>query len=345
MGWGRRPRYCCTNVRAGCRHALEDRLFSQAQFKQWGGVCRGNAVAAGCGNPLLPGRPEDRRLPWLAAGTGLAAALVGVSWMLRTWVFPPPLQHISFAGSRTTVVDTAGQASVALRRSDGASAAARLQARFVDGSARAGEDYLASASTIELPAGQQQVVIQIPVLRDGSFRKRERHFSVVLENVDGKPTHTVVITPPTTEPGGRVVIEQSVLSASRVAADVAALVVKVEAMERLMSAYRGDAEKFKEARMQHRSAADNLTRAREAYLRAMQDLRAQPPQEVLSMVDRLAGELRERRLKQQADVLPVVGRHLQELLGNKSPDMDRWIAEIGATVPRVPGWNAAAPRI
>jgi hypothetical protein len=98
-------------------------------------------------------------------------------------------------------------------------------------------------------------------------------------------------------------------------------------------------------RRQQRSAADNLVRAREAYLVAVQELKALPPREVLATADRLAADLRERRFRQQADTLPVLGRHLEELLKGKSPDLDRWVTELGATVPRVPGWNARSPNV
>jgi hypothetical protein len=343
MAWGRIPRYCCTNVSERCPYALDDALFSQAQFDGWGGRCTGDAGRPGCGGALHQGLAEECRPRWFAVGAAFVCGLVCVAFVLRTYVFPPPLKHIAFTSSRTTVVDTAGEAVIAVRRTDDLQAAARLQARFVDGSARSEEDYLASVSAIDLEPGQDQVLIRIPVLRDSSFRKHERHFSVVLDNVQDQPSHTVVITPSTVAPDSRVTITQSVLSASRIAADIGGLVVKVEAMEKLMSAYRNDTGHFEETRLQHRAAIDNLVRAREAYLRAVQDLRMQPAQEVLSTVDRLPADLRERGLKQQANTLPVLGRHLQELFSGKSADMDRWVTEIGATVPRVKGWNSTAP--
>lgn len=345
MAWGIRRRYCCTNVPARCPHALGDALFSQAQFDRWNGTCRGDADRLGCGAALQTGRADNRRPLWVVASVAAAGLCAGAAVLLRTVVFPPPLEDIGFVASRTTVADTASEVVVSLRRGGGSQTPARLQARFVDGSARSGVDYLAPASTLDFPRGQDQLEIHIPVLRDGNLRRDERHFSVVLDNVLGRPSHTVVIAPPAADPGGRVVLEQSLLSASRIAADIAGLVVKIETMERLLSEFRSDNARFEEMRRQQRSAADNLVRAREAYLRAVQELKALPPRTVLATADRLAVDLRERRFKQQADTLPVLSRHLEELLKGKSPDMDRWVTELGATVPRVPGGNVRSPNV
>lgn len=344
MAWARRPRYCCTNVRDGCFHALSDTLFSQAEYDSASGTCTGTAARPGCGHPLQPGLPLDQRARWLTLGAATVGGLAACAMLLRVYVFPAPLEHISFTSGQTTVVDTAGQVTVTLRRTQGQEVAARLDARVVDGSARSGEDYVAPLPPVDFAAGASETLIQITILRDTSFRKRDRHFSVVLANVKGEPRHRVVITPPVFEQATRVAIEQSVLSASRISADMASLVVKLEAMEKLMSLYREDAARFEEAQQQHRAVAGNLVRAREAYLRAVQDLRSQPAQEVLATVDRLTADLRSRGMKQQADTLPLLGRHLQELLNGRPADMDRWTGEIGATVARVPGWKQGVPR-
>lgn len=308
-------------------------------------MCQGDADRQGCGAALQTGRVDDRRPLWVVAAIALVGLSAGGAVLLRTFIFPPPLEDIGFLVSRTTVEDTASEVVVSLRRGAGSQVPARLEARFVDGSARSGVDYLAPTSTIDFPRGQDRLDIRIPVLRDSNLRKDERHFSVVLENVLGRPTHTVVIAPPAIKPGSRVVLEQSLLSASRIAADIASLVVKIETMEKLLPEFRADNTRFEEIRHQQRTASDNLVRAREAYLRAMQELKALPSRDVLATADRLAADLRERRFRQQADTLPVLGRHLEELLKGKSPDMDRWVTELGATVPRVQGWNARSPNV
>ena len=343
MAWGRRARYCCTNVGGRCPYALGDALFDQSRFDAWQGRCKGDAARPGCGAALVPGLSEDRRARWVVGGLAASVALVVLAVLLRLFVFPPPLAHIEFAAAETKVDDTAGEAKVLLRRTQGSDSSATLQARYVDGTARAGEDYLASILSLDLAPGQAQSVIRVPVLRDASLRKGERRFVIVLDNVLGRPRHTVVIAPPAIESGPRVVLEQSVLSASRIAADIANLVVKVETMERLLPEFRNDTSRFEEIRLQHRAAADNLVRAREAYLRALQELKGQPAQQVLSTIDRLAPDLRQRNFRQQAETLPVLGKHFEELVNGRSVDMDRWVSELGRTAPRLPGYNAAAP--
>lgn len=349
MAWGRRARYCCTNTSFNtdgrCPYAISDALFSQAQFDAWSGRCQGSAERPGCGQALQPGKPEDRRLRWLATGAVALVAAVVAAVVLRTQVFPAPLEHIAFVNSQTRVNDSAGEVSIEIRRDADADAAVQLRASVVDGSAHAGEDFTTPGLTIAMAPGQSQAQIRIPVLPDKTFRKGERHFAIVLDNVQGQPRHTVVIEPRTGDASGRVLIEKSVLSASRIAADVAGLVVKVEAMEQLLPRLRDDAVRFDEFRSQQKAAAENLVRAREAYLESVQVLKDQPAQQVLSTIDRLAADLRQRNFRQQANVLPVLGRHYEQLLNGHAVDMDRWAHELGQTIPRTSGDGSSVPNV
>lgn len=345
MAWGRRQRYCCTNVTGHCVYALNDSLFSQKQFDAWEGQCKGTNERPGCGKALKPGRPEDRRHKLIIRSMLVTLALGGGIVALRTYVFPPPLVDISFASDQSRVDDSAGHVVLEIRRISGQNSRVELRTSFVDGTAKAGVDYVIPRQVVVLQPGQTQTRISIPVLPDTTLRKTERHFSVVLDNVLGHPKHSVIIAPKSINVTAQIQIEQMVLTASRIGADIAGLVVKYETMDKLLSDLRGQQEEFREFRLQMRNAADNLVRAREAYLQAVRNLQSQPAQQVLEAIEKLYADLKQRNFIQQAQVLPVLGRHYRELIDRKSADMDRWVSELGRTIERLPSDNRINPTV
>jgi prepilin-type processing-associated H-X9-DG protein len=279
--------------------------------------------------------------------TGLSA-VVGVvllAVVLRVYVMPPPLENIAFSAAQTRVEEGAGEVVVQIQRTQDLQSDVRVNVAFVDGSAKTGEDYVAPVSGYAMKPAQAQLRLAIPILGDKTFRKGERSFDVVLENVAGRPRHTVVITPVAVSTSARVQLEQAVLNASRIAADIAGFVVKGETMEALLSEFRDRPRDFDEFRQQLKDVSDNLVRAREAYLQSVRVLQAQPPQQVLSVIEQLAADLRQRNFRQQSAVLPVMSRQLQELLAGKTPDMDRWVRELGQTVPRRPADGQQSPKV
>jgi iron-sulfur cluster repair protein YtfE (RIC family) len=140
-------------------------------------------------------------------------------------------------------------------------------------------------------------------------------------------------------------LEQMVLGASRIGADIAGFVVKRETMDRLLPELRGHDKEFQEIRQQMRDATDNLVRAREGYLQAVHGLQSQPPQQVLSTIDRLQADLEQRNFMQQARVLPVLARQYRELVDGHSADMDRWTTELGQTIERLPDNSPRTPTV
>jgi len=335
MAFGSVPRYCCTNVAGRCPHALSDVLFSRAQFEQWQGRCGTTDTATGCGRPLAPGKPADRRVPWLLGTAIVAAVLATSAWWLRNEVFPPPIAGIDFALAQTRVSDRAQQVEVELVRNDAADPRVTVVAEVTEATAVAGTDFVAPARSIEFAPGERRKRIAIALLADKTFQRPERFLRLTLVNVKNRPSHTVVIAPDPGDPDKARQIEQMVLTASRIAADIAGFVVKREVLEGLLRDSRAAEPEFDEYRKQLRDTTDNLIRAREAYMQALRSLQTAPPQTVLTTIDRLVGELRGKDFRQQAGVLPPLGRQFRELANGKGPDMDRWVIELGASIPRV----------
>ena len=335
MAWGRAPRYCCVNTADRCAHALRDSLFSQAQHDAWGGRCQGTARAPGCGQPLAYARLEDLRSRWALSGMLAASALVAAAVAARIYIFPAPLAGVAFATDRSRTDESTGQVVLEIRRARELTAAAQVRTSFVDGTAKAGVDYEIPGPTAVFQPGQDRARVLVPILPDATLRKGERYFSVVLDNVEGRPRHVAVIAPRQLDTTAQMQVEQMVLNASRLAADIAGYAVKVETMEQLLNELRESRPEFQEFRRQMRDSADNLVRAREAYLQAVHALRTQPPRDVLATIDRLATDLRNRDFKQQSRVLPVLGRQYGELVQGKAADMDRWVRELSQTIDRV----------
>ena len=274
---------------------------------------------------------------WSPAAALGAVVLLGGGWLLRTHVFPPALVDIAFAQDQSRIDAGAGRVIIEIRRGAMRDSTAQVQARFIDGDAKAGVDFEVPAGLVVLKPGQTEARIAVPILPDTLIGKGERHFSVELANVLGRPRHTVVIAPKPMDTTAQVQLEQMVLGASRIAADIAGLVVKKETAEQLLADFRDNETVFQESQRQMRDAADNLVRAREAYLLAMKGLQTQAPQQVLGTIGRLAPDLERRAFRQQARVLPVMGQQYQELVKGQSIDMDRWVSQLGMTIERIPG--------
>lgn len=297
----------------------------------------------GCGAPLELGQPQDLRLHLIAAGVFVVVIITLVVIALRTYVFPSPLEDIVFSAAQTRVDDSAGIVTLEIKRTRDANSKVTLRAVFIEGSAKAGEDYVGSGSELLIKPGQFNALLSIPLLPDKTFRKGERSFSVVLENVSGRPQHSVVIAPQVISINAQTQLDQTVLSASRIATDIAELVVKVETMKSMRNSaeLQGIPQQIQEIRQQIDNFNENLVRAREAYRQAIDGLRTHPPQQVLAAIDRLTSDLKQRNFQQQSAVLPVMGRQYQELLNGKAVDMDRWVRELGQTVPREPDTDSS----
>ncbi len=342
MAWGRRQQYCCVNVAGQCPHALGDALFTESQFQAWGGNCAGSVDHPGCGQPLQPGLKDDRRLRWALSGIAAISLTTSATLAVQAVFFPAPISDVAFVAAQSRVEDSVGSIVVQIRRTSGQSTRSQVRASFIDGTAKAGVDYQVPAQTFVLNPGETEARIAVPLLPDTTLTRGERHFSLVLDNVLGQPRHTVVIAPKAPDTTATVQIEQLVLTASRIAADIAGFVVKQETMERLLSEFRGRDSEFLEFRQQMRDAGENLVRARESYLQAVRGLQTQPPQQVFATIERMQGELKRKEFHQQARVLPVVRDQFRELMNGKSAEMDRWVNELGKTIDRIPARNLGA---
>jgi hypothetical protein len=330
-----RPRYYCANV-AECRHAKADRVFTAQEYARDSGLCRG-PDGTGCGRALKAGAPIDLRPRW--AAVALAGLLVAAAsgWTVRTWVFPPPLEHVAFALRESETPDDAGLVDVEIVRGADLRSALTIDYVLIEGSAKAGQDYTAGGGRLVFGPGESRKRLSVAVLPDTSFQKERRHFSLALLNVRGEPRHVVHIVPRQVARSDARVAEQSVRAASVIAKDIADLVVRQRVLDQLLTASREQAGEFAEYRKSLASVNGNLSRARESYLQMLRELQVQQPAIVLGAMDRVADDLQRRTFDQQARAVTIMKRHFTELLHQRSADMDRWAHELSMVVPPARG--------
>jgi chorismate mutase len=333
MSLWRRLRYYCANVQGGCIYARKDTPFTKREFDTFEGLCRGHRKV-GCGSPLKLGDPEDLRARWLASLAVLAVVALGLAWIARTFLFPPPLDHIAFATTETTTDDQVGLASLEIVRSGDLNRRARVEIASEDGTAKAGEDYGALRRELVFEPGERTKTIQLAVLPDRTFEKAVRYFSLALLNVAGEPHHIVRIAPRQVPHGEELEAEQSVMAASRIAADIAGFMVKRGVLLDLLTERRMFRDEVAEYKQQLISNQDNLSRARESYAEAMRTLQTHQATLVMHTIDRIRDDLVKKQFGQQARAIAIMKGQFTELANRQSMDMDRWVSELEAAVPR-----------
>ena len=339
----KRARYWCVNDAGRCQHALADTPFSQAQFTAWRGLCGGVGNVPGCGQPLALGAPYDPRPQTVAIGAALLVVGMPLAWLLRTQVFPPPLDRITFAVIQTRVTDSQGKVAIEVVRDSALSQRTEVALQMIDGSAKAGQDYQPASSPLVFEPGEQRKSVQVALLPDPTQLKAERHFELVLNNVAGLPRHLVVIAPKTVDRSQQLQAEQAVLAASRIAIDIVQYVVSRELTDELMSGSRSNAASYRLYKQQLAEVDGNLVRAREAYGRALEELKSFPPAFVLNTMDKVAADLARKSFEQQSLATSVMKRQFTELISQKTMDLDRWVIDLGKTAPRPPGAGAKRP--
>lgn len=332
----RRARYWCIN-RRGCALARSDRIFTAAEYAGHDGLCRLGAQG-GCGAPLRRGEDHDLRAPLL--GTVLLVALLGgvgtaAAPLLLDWYRPAPPANIRFELHETTASGAGQVLDIELRRDASIADAIDIAYETRDASALEGVDYAAARGVLHFAAGQRRQSLSVTLLPDPSHQKGPRHFTLVLPQVQGKPMHRIAIVPPPVTAIDVTAAEALVMSASRIAKDIADLRMKQQIADELMAASRDNNGAYAAYRQRLATTSGDLSRARERYLQDLEQLRRLTSGATLDSVDAVAASLDEQGYAQQAKVVRVMKRHLLELMDGRSPQMDRWVEELLRTIPRV----------
>ncbi len=318
-----------------CSHALNDRIFSQAEYARADGCCR---LEPGCNAALVRGEDRDRRASALAtalAAGAIAAVGVTAAQALQNWYRPPPLAHIRFAQAQTETSDDGQTVEIEIRRDALLAAAVDVEYETRDGTALQSSDYVGARGQLHFAPGERRKHMKVTLLRDASHQKPKRHFTLVLPNVAATPDHRITIAPPSVPPSDPASTEALVLSASRIAKDIADLRMKQHVADEMMAASRNDAGAYAAYRNRLAAASGDLGRARERYLQELGQLRRLPAAAVLDTVDALVQRFERDGFAQQAKAARVMKRHLIEIIDGHTPTMDRWVEELLEVIPRV----------
>jgi|GEM_PF-5508879 len=334
-------RYYCNNTHASCRYARRDIPFSEQEFRKFDGRCCGKN-GDGCGQALVAGQPLDLRPRWAAIGFASLVVALGLGWGIRTFFFPPPIEGVAFAVTETRVDNGKGLLSLEVVRKTGLEQRVTIGYKSIDGTAKAGEDFEAVQSSVIFESGESRKVASVTLLPDLTQQKEERHFSLILTNVIGEPKHVVFIVPRQVDRSQQLQAEQTVLSASRVAADIGGFMVKRRVLDELLYSNRASNAEFRAYKQQLMDVQNNLSRAREGYAQHMRSLQTFQAAIVLKAMDRISEELNQKTFDQQSQAMKVMKRQFTELLNRKSMDMDRWADELATIVPQI-GSNGGKP--
>lgn len=323
-----RRRFYCTNV-VGCDYARRDHVYDEASFRQ-DPTCRGTGTD-GCGQRLVEGRSIDRRALLLSGIAGAA----GVLWVGRQTLFPPPLEGIAFESASTRITMPDMPAQIAIVRHGDTSKAVDIRYRTEDGSAKAGLDYLPDGERIALAAGERRKMLQVKVLAiPEPGNDADKRFTVVLANVRGAPSHSVVIGPTPPTPESLTQAQTLVRALSSLAVEVAALYVKIQVAQAIIGSNSAppDDRKYYAQRLQ--SLISNSEQARQRYIVLARDLCAVDQRSVAQSFKEWVEKLNQANVSQQRDATLIAQKLHARHCETKVMDIDHWARQLSQAIPR-----------
>ena len=329
-----RQRYYCINDSGGCHYCINDVPFTPDQARENGGRCRGREPA-GCREFLVEGDPEDLRFLWATACLVFGLFVLGTAWVVRTWIFPPPLEHVAFDPAEVHAEDSVGLVRVTVVRSGDLNS--RIQVRYAseDGSAKADEDYESVQNTVIFEPGENRKAIPVRLLPDPTLRKEPRYFTLTLLNVEQLPRGTVYIEPRRSDQTAEKLAEQAIKLASATALDVADNMIKLDQVSNILAhptlLTPVLTRKYQE---QRDSIQGNLTRSRESYLQQLGNLQGFRAPLVMHALDEVHAFLASSGHDQQAQAVERIRSHFAQFQQTHNVDMDRWAQDLKGIIPR-----------
>jgi len=340
VSFGIKERYYCINVKE-CGYAARDHPYSEQEFRHGKGSCVG-LTGDGCQSPLVLGDPLDRRALLFTVGLLGLLGVAGGALELKYQLFPDPLQHIAFSTVQSRTPDSVGLLTLTVTRSAQLDRQQEVQYGSTDGTAKAGEDYQASQGTLVFGPGEKEKHLDISILPDKGYQKADRYFTITLKNVAETPRHVVFIEQRRVDTPEQERVAQVVRTASVVAMDIAADVVRQRALSDLVSRSREDPAAYQQFKSSLDTVEGNLTRAREHYLQLFKDMQGMQPSVVMAGMEAVSAQQAHEGYRQQSLATAVMKRQLQEFLNSNTLSMDRWAQELGGIIPRPPDKETSA---
>jgi len=107
--------------------------------------------------------------------------------------------HFNFSSDKYSCSETDGQATVTIKRTNGSSGSVTVNLNTVDGTAKAGADFVAmSNKAVVFDDGEMEKTVKIDLVEDDAFEKSET-FNVTITLADGAPTGAAAGTVATAE--------------------------------------------------------------------------------------------------------------------------------------------------
>lgn len=308
--------YVCHNI-AYCQDAASHRLTTSPDVRQ--------QTCGECGEPLHLAKTRFNPLPTLA-GIGLVITLGIVG---KTMLFPLKHKGVSFSSALTKARENEAIATVEVVLNEPRDKSISIQYKTIAGTANKGEDFSDRNSILVFGPGEVLNRINITLIPDRIATESNETFFIELQNVEGAPTHTVVIVE---EGFSKDLLEKSdviITSLSGLAADIANDIATINMLEQYM---RNTLEPAEELEQRYEQAKVNILNARERYLLLFHDVLALDPTAVISSIDNRMAVLEREGYDHQHEATQVVKKQLSEFIENRIPLVDKWMQELGKVV-------------
>lgn len=329
MSWGRRRHYFCTNVQA-CPHARADLIYSEAAYRRNPG-CHG-INNDGCGAELVEGKTTDTRVVWLSA----ALAVIAIAGLSALWIvprlFPPQVRGIAFSSAVTSVSEGTATVNLVVQRTTAVDQLASVQYRTEDGNARAGQDYIAVAGKLNFAPGESRKTVAINLL-PGSDGDAARNFSLLLDNAEGAPRHTISVVPAKPSVESLSKAEALIRALSALSADIAGMYVKRKHLNRIRDSGAMDDSIRGSYDATELALQNNMAAALVRYGELQKDLATLDRRTVAQGFEDWAARLDQKDLQQQLDATRIARKHQDAFRKNPIVRPDAWAGELAKAIP------------
>lgn len=338
MFW-RKNSYYCTNT-AHCQRAMQDYVFSEAEYKAHDGHCPGTA-SHHCNELLTLGKSRLRHeillVPMLAAM--VVASYIGINYER---IFPRMFHGVGFMAPLSEVSEQQSALSIELTR-ESADEEIVIQYEVKPGSATPGNDFVAQSGSLVFRRGEDRASLSIPILNDRNYQEGREVFSLELVNIVGRPVHQVIILD-TPLPADQISkAEVLVKQQSLLAANLAGYAKKDQVLRKAIvnlppnSTTRGD------FLNQLAINQGNMTRARDAYITGFNALKTLDQATLTSTMDNWLSSLERQSMGQQLRATQIMKEQYLRYAESNILEMDLWLNELLGAVPESNAENPSAP--
>ncbi len=258
------------------------------------------------------------------------AFLIALSvWQLKSALVYETIRGVKFVQPTTITTEVSAVAEVKLTLSKPAIDKLVVNYSMVEGTAKAKDDFNNTGGQIIFFPGQENATIIVSIVPDRDQLEANETFEIILDNVEGKPRHIVIIE----EVGvNKDLLQKShiiVADLSRLAADIANDYATIKMLEEYLNNSLNPDTDIVERYMQ---AKVNIQRARERYLLQFHDALELDPAIVSASIKNRLAVIEREGASLQYKATELMRKQLFDYIDTRIPIADVWLMELGQLV-------------